>query len=441
MIGAGVLGVNIAFWLSEVYDCSIAIIDKEPNVAAHTSSRNTGVIHRPFYLNPSKKKTFAISAQKSYYLWRCLALEYNLPWRQTGTLEVALHDSDLPMLENYLKWSQINGMLDKEISLLDAPEVKKLEPLVSCAGAIYSKTDTAVDYGKFAKCVCDLAIKNGVQFLNNTQVENIKEKNGSNEIEIKKRTGLSIDNVKSRLVINAAGGNAVDIAHMMGLAKEYTDLHFRGEYWLVDESFTSRISRNIYSVPKHKDFPFLDPHFIVRCNGRGEVGPNAVLVAGPDVYKGVSKNIPELVRKILERPNSPKIKIMTNKKFLSLAWSEWKSSLSKKAMCDRASQFIPSLRPDMLYTPGLAGVRSSLIDSKGFVPEVIQDYSASSIHILNYNSPGATGAPAFSAQIVATLQNKGYLDTLKQRRQRTHEALWRLEESSSLDNLSSEQKQ
>lgn len=33
-----------------------------------------------------------------------------------------------------------------------------------------------------------------------------------------------------------------------------------------------------------------------------------------------------------------------------------------------------------------------------------------SYHIINYNSPGATGAPAYSAFVVKNLQEKGFLD-------------------------------
>ncbi len=32
-------------------------------------------------------------------------------------------------------------------------------------------------------------------------------------------------------LINAAGGQAIDIAHNIGIAKNLTDVHFRGEYW------------------------------------------------------------------------------------------------------------------------------------------------------------------------------------------------------------------
>jgi hypothetical protein len=38
-----------------------------------------------------------------------------------------------------------------------------------------------------------------------------------------------------------------------------------------------------------------------------------------------------------------------------------------------------------------------------------------SIHIANYNSPGATGAPAFSAYIYTLAEEKGYLGGFRRR--------------------------
>ena len=56
IIGGGILGTTISYWISNLYDSSICVIEKEFNVAKHTSGRNTGVVHTPFYLNPEKKK-------------------------------------------------------------------------------------------------------------------------------------------------------------------------------------------------------------------------------------------------------------------------------------------------------------------------------------------------------------------------------------------------
>lgn len=422
IIGAGILGVSISYWLSSMFDCKIALIDKEAHVATHTSKRNTGVIHRPFYLNPENKRVFAGAAQRSYFMWKDLAEKYTLTWKPVGTLEVAIEKDQLPTLDHYKEWAAKNGMSEDEFEGLDSEGVKKLEPEVKCAGAIHSKTDTCVNYAEFTNFVFERARKNGVTFLENFRVKSISEQNVLTATDGRK--------VKSNFIINAAGGGAVEIAHKFDLAKEYTDLHFRGEYWKVEEPFASKISRNVYSVPKYKEFPFLDPHYIVRASGVREIGPNAVLVFGENAYKGVSESKSQVLSKIFGRPMMPKVKLFTSRTFLSLAWHEWQSSISKEKMCERVKQFIPSMDSSYLKERGLAGVRSSVIDKNGFVPEALLIDGNRSVHILNYNSPGASGAPAFSAHVVSKIMRKGHLDGLKKRD--SGDRLWKFEDASDL---------
>lgn len=73
-------------------------------------------------------------------------------------------------------------------------------------------------------------------------------------------------------------------------------------------------------------------------------------------------------------------------------------------------------------------VRTSLVDNNGFVPEAILVEGTHSLHVLNYNSPRATGAPAFSAYVVKMLQENGYSDGLVLKG-RVHESLWNFEDA------------
>jgi len=419
IVGGGVLGVTMGYWLSQLYDCSVAIVDLAPEVAAHTSTRNTGVIHRPFYLNPESKKVFAVSAERSYPMWRDLAKKLGLPWNQVGTLEVALREEDVGTLEKYKVWGERNGMPGDQLEVLDGASVAALEPEVRCQGAIHSKTDVSVDFGAFTKAVFGMAEAAGVKFLGGLEVDSV-ETGSDGAHTLRFRQGPSAGPVSCRFLINAAGGGSVDIAHMMGVGKEFTDLHFRGDYWLVSEQFSSKVTRNIYSVARHSQFPFLDPHFVVRADGTRQIGPNAALVSGPYVYDGVGWGF---LGKVFERPVVPKARLFTSGTFLSLIWTEWRSSVSKRAMCARVRQFIPNLDPAFLNKRGLSGVRSSLIDKSGFVPEAIQLEAPGSFHVLNFNSPGATGAPVFSALAVKRLRESGALDGLAERTA-TKEAFW-----------------
>ena len=101
------------------------------------------------------------------------------------------------------------------------------------------------------------------------------------------------------------------------------------------------------------------------------------------------------------------------------------SSVSKSAMVYRVQQFIPSIRPEYFSEHGTAGIRTPIITPKGtFMSDILELNGKNSFHIINYNSPGATGAPAYSAFIVRQLQEKGILDYI----QKPKESFWKFED-------------
>ncbi len=410
VIGGGILGTSVAYWLGNQYDGDIAVIEKEPQVAFHTSHRNTGVVHRPFYLDPKARRVFARSSQTAYGMWKEYANERGLPWEPVTTLEVATRPEQVPRLEKYYHWGLENGMGEDELELLSTEQVRKIEPHVRCQGAVWSKTDTAVDYRIFTQSLRRDADREGVRFLLSYDVQSISILKDLLEIHFHNGTGP----IHTRFLINCAGGNSIRVAHMLGVGKEYTDLNFRGEYWQIDPGWAHLATRNIYTVARHPELPFLDPHWIVRADGRREIGPNAVPVAGSFTYRGFFRNPIEALEKVLEPPITNKVSLLYNRDFLTLAGEEWMSSISKKVMAERAQEFLPELKVEHLVKPGIAGVRASVIDRNGnFIKEAIEIPGPLSYHITNYNSPGATGAPAYAAWLVNRLSEKGYLDHLK----------------------------
>jgi len=403
IIGGGILGTSISYWLSSLFDMQVCVIDKESDVGMHASSRNTGVVHSPFYLDPQKKKILAKSAFLSHDLWKTLAEKRELPWKMVGTLEVALDEDQHKTLEKYMKWGVNNGIPQNELELLDRNEVLKKEPNVSCHSAIFSKRDTVVDYGMFTKQLKKESEKNGTKFLLNHEVSSIEK---GPKINLKNNT-----NITTNLIINCAGGHSLDVAKMLGVAQEYADLHFRGEYWIAQKEHTNLVRTNVYSVSKFKDFPFLDPHWILRIDGRSEVGPNAVPVPSPETYSGYIGNAETLISKLSEIITGNAKKLLSNPDFISLVSKEWLSSISKTVMIDRVKQFIPKIKSSFFSERGTAGIRTPIITPNGaFLPDVIELENEISYHILNYNSPGATGAPAYSAYVVKKLESKGFLD-------------------------------
>src|SRR6266568_7392279 len=153
VVGGGILGTSLAYWLAARYDGTIAVLEQEAAVARHTSARNTGIVHRPFYLHPEERKRFARASQASYPLWMKYAADKGLPWQPVGTLKVAMDSHEIPYLEKNAKWAVQNGMDPTEVEILDARQVARIEPNVRCAGALLAKTDTGVDYRAFTQAI------------------------------------------------------------------------------------------------------------------------------------------------------------------------------------------------------------------------------------------------------------------------------------------------
>jgi L-2-hydroxyglutarate oxidase len=409
IIGGGILGVSIAYFLSFLNKSKrrIAVIEQANSVGFHTSSRNTGKVHAPYLYDPQKKRLFARASFYGFDMWEEYAKLKELPFKKDGVMEVSLDDNGTRILEKYLKWGLQNGLEEgKDIEIIDKEYTKKIEPNLRCESALHVHRDGSTDYLAFTKSLMKDSRNNGIEFLLNTKANDITRENDQWKITIDDERYIFAD-----FFINAAGGCAMDIAHNVGIAKDITDVHFKGEYWKAPAQYRNLTKTSIYSVPEFSDYPFLDPHWIIRVDGSCEIGPNAVPVFSPYGYDLV-ENVKEFVPKILEMLDSGAKKIIFDKQFQELALNEIRSSISKSAMIDRVKRFLPVIDADKFVERGTAGIRSSAINDKGkFVPDVMIKYNddCTSIHILNYNSPGATGALPFAAYIVDQIKSKGIL--------------------------------
>ena len=407
IIGGGILGTSLAYFLSFLNKSKkIAVIEQEHNVAHHTSGRNTGKVHAPYLYNPEKKKLFANAAFHGYEMWKEYSKLQNLPFKEDGVIEVALDEKGIKVLEKYLKWGKQNGLEKKDIELIDKAELKKIEPEIKCEAALYVHRDGSTDYSILTNSIMKDSKKNGIDFLFDKKVTRIKKINDKWEITINENHKIFTD-----FLINAAGGNAMDIAHNIEVAKNLTDVHFRGEYWKTPKKYHSLTKTSVYSVPEFPDYPFLDPHWIIRVDGSCEIGPNAVPVFSPYGYD-TTENIKEFIPKVFEMLGSGARKAIFDKQFQELAFSEIQSSMSKSVMIERVKKFLPKINPKEITEKGTAGIRSSVINENGkFVPDVILLEEETSFHILNYNSPGATGALPFSAHVINQLHKKGLFES------------------------------
>ena len=410
IIGGGILGTSLSYFLSSLNKSKkIVVIEQAHSVAFHTSGRNTGKVHAPYLYNPEKKKLFAKSAFYGYEMWEEYAKLKKLPFKKDGVIEVATDQKGIKVLEKYLKWGKQNGLEDIDIKLLNKEELKKIEPEIKCESALCVYKDASTDYSSFTNSIMNDSKENGTTFLLNSRVTKIKKE--------KQRWVITLNDKKeiyTKFLINAAGGEAIDIAHSAEVAKKFTDVHFRGEYWKVPKKYNNLTKSSVYSVPEFPEYPFLDPHWILRVDGSCEIGPNAVPVFSPYGYDTI-ENVREFIPKMLEMLTSSARKAIFDKQFQELAINEIQSSMSKTKMIDRVKKFLPKINANKITEKGTAGIRSSVINEDGkFVPDIVLKEDEMSFHILNYNSPGATGVLPFSAHIVNHLNKTGLFSNEKQ---------------------------
>jgi (S)-2-hydroxyglutarate dehydrogenase len=404
VIGGGILGCAVAYFLSSSMPSgSVAIIEQEEEVAYHASSRNTGKVHAPFLYDPVKKRLFARAAYLGFEMWRRYAEETGLPFKTDGVLEVSTDRQGLERLNKYLKWGTANGLQQEELRLLEPSEVRRLEPNVNCEAALLCTRDASVDYGAFTRSLAEDCRRFGTSILLGRRVVGISGAASGLRLDFESGGSVEID-----FLVNTGGGRALAIARLMGLAQDLSALYFRGEYWRAPAEYEHLTQRSIYSVPKHPEYPFLDPHWIVRVNGQVDVGPNAVPVTGADAYDWsmLMKRLPGFV---FEALRGGALRIFLDSEFLTLAGGEWQTSLSKGAMIRRIREFLPQVNPEAFVTRGFGGIRSVLVNTQGkFVDDAAVLREENSINVLNYNSPGATGALPMGAFVASeTLERLG----------------------------------
>ncbi|HXT84581.1 MAG TPA: FAD-dependent oxidoreductase [Verrucomicrobiae bacterium] len=410
IIGGGILGTVLSYIISAFSNSKIILIEQEKIVGYHTSSRNTGKIHAPFIYNPEKKRSIAKAALYGYDFWKDYCRVKRIEFKEDGILEVSIKEKDANTIYKHLEWGIRNGLEKQNLRVLDSKEVKNIEPNVICKNALLCKRDASVDFGEITRNLAMDAIRNNVEILTCSKVNKIEYNQKVNKIILKFKQqihhGKEIT-IQCNYIINASGGSALELAKMMNPSLKYKNIYFRGEYWKAPTKYKHLTNHSIYSVPEFQEFPFLDPHWIIRSNGNREIGPNACPVSSQYGYD-IKTNLKEFLPNIYNFVKDSEIKgiknLILNKEYLQLIIKELYSSISKRHMINRVKKFLPLLKSNDFSIKGISGIRSNLINKDGnFLLNPIFIKNDNAIHVLNYNSPGATGAFSIGVSLTFSL--------------------------------------
>src|SRR3989338_1231881 len=109
IIGAGIVGLTVAFSLSKRYPGSkIIILEKEPSIGLHASGRNSGVIHSGVYYPKGSLKAKLCVDGAHKMIEYCKS--HDLAINQCGKIILPIRETDGEVLNILAKRASENGI-------------------------------------------------------------------------------------------------------------------------------------------------------------------------------------------------------------------------------------------------------------------------------------------------------------------------------------------
>jgi len=297
IIGAGVIGLAIASKLADTFD-NVIVAEKENSFGQGISSRNSEVIHAGIhYPKGSLKAKMCVEGNKMLYE---ICQKNKIPFKKIGKLTVATDSQEVEQINILYKQGKENNVDGLEI--IDAKEIKKLEPNIKGICALYSKETGIVDSHKLMDYLNKKAKEDGTSIVYKSQIKSIRKENNAYEIEIEDNQKDSFK-FSSRIVINSAGLNSDLIAKLAGLdikKLNYELKYCKGDYFRLSPAKSKLVNRLVYPVPKQSEGG-LGIHLTPDISGQVKLGPSAEYLKenkeNYDVDKNRQKEFYDSVRK------------------------------------------------------------------------------------------------------------------------------------------------
>jgi len=384
IIGAGIIGLNIAKNLKQRFPkAEILVIEKEKEVAMHSSGRNSGVLHAGFYYTANSLK--AKFTKEGNFALKTFCNERKLKVNECQKVVVATNEEELSGLDELKRRGDANGV---ELIWLDEKELDKLYPNVKTYKKALLCPSTATVNPKevtqeFAKVIKDMGVE---------LIVDCKYLDSQKNIVI-----TSQGDFEAKKIINCAGLYADKIARDFGFSKDYVIIPFKGIY-LKDKKNISNLTTNVYPVPDLKN-PFLGVHYTLTVDNESKIGPTAIPAFWRENYKGLDNfSFGEFFEILFYEA---KLFITNAFSFRKLAFSEIKK-YNLNYFKNLAMKLTKNMNHDGYDSWSTPGIRAQLLNKNTL--ELVQDFvvesDKNSVHVLNAVSPAFTSSIPFANWVV-----------------------------------------
>lgn len=387
IIGGGIVGLATAReCLRRNPAARVLVLEKEDQLAAHQTARNSGVIHAGVYYPPgSLKAHFCVAGNRAT---RAFCEAHELAYEIPGKLLVAAEPYERAGLETLYERIGANGL---ERQWLSADALAEREPAVRGAAAVFVPASGIVDYAAIAGAMARDIEAGGGEIRCGHAVTGLIEY--ASEVVVESGDGA----FHARRMVACAGLMADRLVRMAGLEPDFMICPFRGEYYRLAPARAEIVRHLIYPVPDPA-MPFLGVHLTPMIDGSITVGPNAVLATAREGYRKRDFN-PRDVREMLGFAGIRRMLAA----HLRPGLRELKNALSKRAYLAAVRRYCPDLTLADLHAHP-AGVRAQAVARDG---TLIGDFhfvdTPRTLHVANAPSPAATSALPIAHHILDRL--------------------------------------
>ncbi|MDC7228096.1 MAG: FAD-dependent oxidoreductase [Spirochaetales bacterium] len=298
IVGGGVVGCAIARELAR-YNISIAVLEKESDLAMQASGRNDGMIHPGFAASPGTKK--AAYNVRGNRLYTRLAEELDFQLERPGSILLyrsAWMKLIVPVFRNRCRRNGVDGNWRS----LSKSEVRRMEPNVTKRqqGGFFLPSAGIVSPFRVTIAFAENAAANGAEFFLNTAVtgvDSLPAKHNQESYITKVLTNRG--RISCGLLINAAGVWSDKVAEMAG--DRFFSIHGRKGTDAILDSSCRPYQNHITGMPsllntknKHSKGGGLVP-----CvEGNILLGPTAEEVPGREDYSTDARSFDSLLEQL-----------------------------------------------------------------------------------------------------------------------------------------------
>jgi L-2-hydroxyglutarate oxidase len=384
IVGGGIVGLATALALSEDRPgLRLAVLEAEPQLAAHQTGHNSNVVHSGLYYRPgSMKAVTCVAGREALYRF---SAEHDVPHERCGKLVVATAPHELPALDELERRGRENGLVG--LVRLDRDGVRAREPHVEAIAGLLVPDTGIVSYPRVATAMAEVVRRRGGEVHTGAALGGVVRRDGGLVLE------TTAGAFATRHLVGCAGLQSDRVARRCGLDPGVRIVPFRGEYWALRPERRFLVRHLVYPVPDPA-MPFLGVHFTRMVDGGVECGPNAVLAFARHGYSWRRVSPRDLVG-LAAWPGFWRM----GRRMWRSGVGEMHRSLSKRAFVRALQRLVPDLRDDDLV-PGGAGVRAQAVDADGALVDDFRLVEADRmIHVVNAPSPAATASLAIGQRI------------------------------------------